>query len=88
MAAENGIEIEYLRKRNVRKEDRVQAVLVQRGDHPGMVGILSAMEPCSDLGTWAMVIPERREPEWPSEESEDGLASNLATGQGTVLPDL
>jgi hypothetical protein len=47
LAAENGIEIEFLRKRNVRKEDRVKAVLDKRGEHLGLVCILSAMEPCS-----------------------------------------
>ena len=47
LAAENGIEIEFLRKRNVRKEDRVKEILVERGDYPGLVCILSAMEPCS-----------------------------------------
>src|SRR3974377_831481 len=47
VAAENGIEIEFLRKRNVRKEDRVKEILAKRGDHPGLVCILSGMEPCS-----------------------------------------
>ena len=32
LAAENGIEIEFLRKRNVRKEDRVKEILARRGD--------------------------------------------------------
>ena len=52
LAAENGMEIEFLRKRNVRKEDRVQEKLAQRGDHPGLVCILSAMEPCSTYQPW------------------------------------
>lgn len=52
LAAENGIEIEFLRKRNVRKEDRVKAVLDKRGEHPGLVCILSAMEPCSTYKPW------------------------------------
>jgi hypothetical protein len=52
LAAENGIEIEFLRKRNVRKEDRVQEILAQRGHHPGLVCILSAMEPCSSYKPW------------------------------------
>ena len=47
LAAENGIEIEFLRKRNFRKEDRVQEIVAKRGDHPGLVCILSAMESCS-----------------------------------------
>jgi hypothetical protein len=52
LAAENGIEIEFLRKRNVRKEDRVKEILAGRGDHPGLVCILSAMEPCSTYKPW------------------------------------
>jgi hypothetical protein len=52
LAAENGIDIEFLRKRNLRKEDRVKEILTQRGDHPGLVCILSAMEPCSTYKPW------------------------------------
>jgi len=52
LAVENGIEIEFLHKRNVRKEDRVKAVLAKRGGHPGLVCILSAMEPCSTYKPW------------------------------------
>src|SRR3954451_3271381 len=52
LAAENGIEIEFLRKRNVRKEDRVKEIVAQRGDQPGLVCILSAMEPCSTYKPW------------------------------------
>jgi hypothetical protein len=52
LAAENGIDIEFLRKRNLRKEDRVKEILTQRGDHPGLVCILSAMEPCSTYTPW------------------------------------
>jgi hypothetical protein len=52
LAAESGIEIEFLRKRNVRKEDRVKEILARRGDHPGLVCILSAMEPCSTYKPW------------------------------------
>jgi len=52
LAAEAGIEIEFLRKRNVRKEDRVKEALARRGDHPGLVCIFSAMEPCSTYKPW------------------------------------
>ena len=52
LAGENGIEIEFLRKRNVRKEDRVKEVLAKRGEHPGLVCIFSAMEPCSTYKPW------------------------------------
>jgi hypothetical protein len=52
LAAEAGLEIEFIRKRNFRKEDRVKEVLVRRGDHPGLVHIFSAMEPCSTYKPW------------------------------------
>ena len=52
LAAENGLTIEFLRRRNFRKEDRVHQILQQRGDHPGLVCILSAMEPCASYQPW------------------------------------
>jgi hypothetical protein len=52
LAGENGMEIEFLRKRNVRKEDRVKEILAKRGEHPGLVCIFSAMEPCSTYKPW------------------------------------
>jgi len=52
LAAAAGIEIEFLRKRNVRKEDLVKQALAKRGEQPGLVCILSAMEPCSTYKPW------------------------------------
>ncbi len=52
MAAAVGTEIEFIRARNVRKEDRAQELLARRGDHPGLVCIFSAMEPCSTYKPW------------------------------------
>lgn len=52
LAAENGIAIEFIRKRKVRKEDRVKAILAQRGERPGLVCIFSVMEPCSTYKPW------------------------------------
>jgi hypothetical protein len=53
LAKQNQIEIEFLRSRkNGRKEDRVKEILEQRGDKPGLVCILSAMEPCSTYQPW------------------------------------
>jgi hypothetical protein len=52
LAAEAGIEIEFIRKRNFRKEDRIKAVLSTRGEQPGLVHIYSAMEPCSTYKPW------------------------------------
>jgi hypothetical protein len=52
VAAEAGIEIEFIRKRNFRKEDRVKELLKKRGEHVGLVCIFSAMEPCSTCKPW------------------------------------
>ena len=52
LAKESGIEIEHIRKRNVRKEDLVEAVLAKRGRHPGLVTIFSTMEPCATYQPW------------------------------------
>lgn len=52
LAAEAGIEIEFIRKRNFRKEDRVKEILAQRGEQPGLVCIFSAMELCSTYKPW------------------------------------
>ena len=46
IAADNAIEIEFVHSRkSFRKEDRVKEILVKRGEQPGVVCILSAMEP-------------------------------------------
>jgi hypothetical protein len=53
LAAEAGLEIEFIRKfKAFRKEDRVQAILAERGHHPGLVHIFSAMETCSSYRPW------------------------------------
>jgi hypothetical protein len=52
VAQEAGLEVEFIRRKNFRKEDRVQAILVQRGREPGLVHIFSAMEPCSCFKPW------------------------------------
>lgn len=52
IAQEHGLTIEFIRKKNFRKEDRIQAILKERGDHPGLVHIFSAMEPCTAYKPW------------------------------------
>ena len=52
LAAENGMEIQHIRKKNIRKEVLVQAALAKRGSHPGLVAILSAMEACPTYQPW------------------------------------
>jgi hypothetical protein len=53
LASEHGLTIEYLRSVHaLRKEDRIRAILTQRGEQPGLVHIFSAMEPCAAFTPW------------------------------------
>jgi hypothetical protein len=52
IASDNGLEIEFIRKRNFRKEERVEEIIAERGDHPGLVHIFSAMETCTAFKPW------------------------------------
>ncbi len=52
VAAEQGLEILFIRKKNFRKEARVKEILAKRGRHPGLVCIFSAMEPCASYQPW------------------------------------
>jgi len=53
IAKENGAEIEFVRKfKSFRKEDRIKQIIAQRGDHPGLVHILAAMETCDSYQPW------------------------------------
>jgi hypothetical protein len=52
LAAEAGVSIEHVGKPNIRKEDIVARVLEQRGDHPGLVHVISAMEACDAYKPW------------------------------------
>jgi hypothetical protein len=47
LAAKAGIEIEHIAKRHVRKEEVVAKILAERGTHPGLVHVISAMESCN-----------------------------------------
>jgi len=52
LAAKAGIEIEFMPKSSFRKEARIKQVLKQRGEHPGLVHIISAMEACPSYRPW------------------------------------
>jgi len=53
LAAEAGLEIEFIRKlKAFRKEARIKQILAERGEHPGLVHIFSAMESCSSYRPW------------------------------------
>jgi len=53
IAKENGLEIEFIRKIDAfRKDDRIQSIIEERGAHPGLVHIFSAMETCTSYKPW------------------------------------
>jgi hypothetical protein len=53
IAAENQVEIEFIRKSQAfRKEERIQALLRKRGQQPGLVHIFAAMERCPAYRPW------------------------------------
>jgi hypothetical protein len=52
IAAAAGIGIEFIRKASFRKDDRIAEILKERGDHPGLVAVLSAMETCHTYRPW------------------------------------
>lgn len=52
VCAEAGIEIEHINKPHIRKEAVVAKVLARRGDHAGLVHVISAMEACHSYKPW------------------------------------
>lgn len=52
IAKDNDLEIEYIAKKNFRKENRISEIIKERGDHPGLVHIFSALEPCTAYKPW------------------------------------
>lgn len=53
LAAEHGLEIEFIRSAKAfRKEERIREIIAARGNHPGLVHIFSAMEPCPSFEPW------------------------------------
>jgi predicted transcriptional regulator len=52
MAENSGVEIEFVAKSHIRKEDLVKKVLDKRGTHPGLVHVVSAMEACGSYKPW------------------------------------
>lgn len=49
LAEEHGVAIEHITKAHIRKEEVVAKVLATRGQHPGLVHVISAMESCREL---------------------------------------
>jgi len=52
LAEKNEIKIEFIRKKDFRKEARVQEILKTRGELPGLVHIFGAMEACNSYRPW------------------------------------
>ena len=52
VASDNDLEIDFIRKKNFRKEDKINSIIKQRGTHPGLVHIFSAMELCTAYKPW------------------------------------
>ena len=53
IAQQHGVTIEFITKKDAfRKADRIKDIIAQRGDHPGLVHIFSAMERCQAYKPW------------------------------------
>jgi hypothetical protein len=53
LAQQAGLTIEFIRRlKAFRKEERIKAIVAQRGEHPGLVHIFSAMEACPSYKPW------------------------------------
>jgi len=52
LANENNLTIDFIRKKNFRKEKRIHDIIEKRGSHSGLVHIFSAMEPCASYKPW------------------------------------
>jgi hypothetical protein len=52
LAQEHDLKIQFIRKKNFRKEDALKAILLKRGTQPGLVHIFSAMEMCNTYRPW------------------------------------
>ena len=52
LAAAAGITVEHIANSHIRKEEVVARALAGRGDHPGLVHVISAMEACPTYKPW------------------------------------
>jgi len=52
IAETNNMKIEYVKRKNFRKEARISEILEERGSHPGLVHVFSALEPCTSYRPW------------------------------------
>jgi hypothetical protein len=47
IAREHGLTVEYIARKNFRKDERIKEILAARGEEPGLVHIFSGIEPCN-----------------------------------------
>ena len=52
LAEANGVKIEFIRKKDFRKESRIQKILKERGEQPGLIHVFGALEACSSYRPW------------------------------------
>ena len=52
LAEANGVKIEFIRKQDVRQENRIQKILKERGEQLGRVHSFGVMEACSSYRPW------------------------------------
>ena len=52
LAEEHAVAIEHITQAHIRKEEVVAKVLAARGEHPGLVYLISAMESCQSYKPW------------------------------------
>jgi hypothetical protein len=53
LAAAAGVTIEHIANSHIRKEDVIAKVLTERGDHPGLVHIMTLLHGSAGLEAWA-----------------------------------
>lgn len=52
LAEANGLQIEFIRKKDFRKEERIRKILKERGPQAGLVHIFSCLEGCTSYQPW------------------------------------
>ena len=52
LARDNGLEVEFVRRKDFRMADRIKEVVQARGEHPGLVHVFSVMEGCVSYRPW------------------------------------
>ena len=84
LAAGAAVTIEHIANSQIHKEDVIAKVLATRGDHPGLVHVISAMEACPTYKPWHW---NRRMPRTKSTAPPSTASSLISAGsRSTVIP--